>query len=99
MYQPQPYVLLIDGDQEDLEMFSSGLELKGVKVKAFDSRSKALRHLALRFGNMDNDYARLQHSQKKWTPGIRKSKAIRAPDTSLLSCIQPACPKFLEPNC
>jgi hypothetical protein len=65
---------LIDGDQEDLEMFSSGLELKGVKVKAFDSRSKALRHLALRFGNMDNDYARLQHSQKEWTPGVTENQ-------------------------
>ncbi|HET7732248.1 MAG TPA: hypothetical protein VFK73_00320, partial [Paludibacter sp.] len=72
--QPQPYVLLIDDDQEELEMFSSGLEMKGVKVKAFDSPSKALRHLALRFGNMDNDYARLQHSQKEWTPGVTENQ-------------------------
>jgi CheY-like chemotaxis protein len=52
MYQPQPYVLLIDDDEEDLEMFSSGLEMKGVKVRAFDSPSKALLHLA-HYGDME----------------------------------------------
>jgi len=32
MYEPPPYVLLIDDDEDDLEMLSSGLEKKGIKV-------------------------------------------------------------------
>jgi CheY-like chemotaxis protein len=47
MYEPQPYILLIDDDKDDLEMFSSGLQKKGIKVKTFDSSTKALFHLTL----------------------------------------------------
>jgi CheY-like chemotaxis protein len=47
MHEPQPYILLIDDDEDDLEMFSSGLEKKGVKVKTFDSSTKALFYLTL----------------------------------------------------
>lgn len=53
MYQPPPYILLIDDDEDDLEMFSSGLEKKGIQVKTFDSSAKALFYLTLRPGNME----------------------------------------------
>jgi CheY-like chemotaxis protein len=47
MIEPRPYVLLIDDDEDDLEMFSSGLEKKGIKVKTYDSSTKALFYLTL----------------------------------------------------
>jgi CheY-like chemotaxis protein len=53
MYEPPPYILLIDDDEDDLEMFSSGLEKKGIQVKTFDSSTKALLYLTLMSGNMD----------------------------------------------
>jgi CheY-like chemotaxis protein len=53
MLEPQPYVLLIDDDEDDLEMFSSGLESKDIKVKTFDSSAKALFYLTLMSGNME----------------------------------------------
>jgi DNA-binding response OmpR family regulator len=53
MYEPPPYILLIDDDEDDLEMFSSGLELKGIKVKVFDSSTKALFYLTLISDNME----------------------------------------------
>jgi CheY-like chemotaxis protein len=51
MHEPQPYVVLIDDDEDDLEMFSSGLENKGIKVKTFDTPTKALFYLTLMSGN------------------------------------------------
>jgi response regulator RpfG family c-di-GMP phosphodiesterase len=36
MHESKPYILLIDDDEDDLEMYSSELEKKGFKVKAFD---------------------------------------------------------------
>lgn len=53
MYKPQPYILLIDDDEDDLEMFSSGLKMKDIKVKSFDSAAKALFYLTLRDGDME----------------------------------------------
>lgn len=53
MYEPPPYILLIDDDEDDLEMFSSGLEKKGIQVKTFDSSTKALFYLTLMSGNME----------------------------------------------
>jgi CheY-like chemotaxis protein len=53
MYQPKPYILLIDDDEDDLELFSSVLEMKGIKVKAFDSSTKAMLYLTLRDGDME----------------------------------------------
>jgi two-component system, chemotaxis family, response regulator Rcp1 len=53
MYEQQPYVLLIDDDEDDLEVFSSGLELKGTRVKTFTSSSKALFYLTLMSGTME----------------------------------------------
>jgi CheY-like chemotaxis protein len=53
MYEPPPYILLIDDDEDDLEMFSSELEKKDIKVKTFDSTTKALHYLTLMSGNMD----------------------------------------------
>ena len=53
MIEPQPYILLIDDDEDDLEMFSSGLEKKGVKVKTFDSSTKALFYLTLMADNKE----------------------------------------------
>jgi len=53
MHEPQPYVLLIDDDEDDLEMFSSGLENKDIKVKTFDSSTKALFYLTLMSGNRE----------------------------------------------
>ena len=46
-------ILLIDEDGDDLKMFSSGLEKKGIQVKTFDSSTKALFYLTLISGNMD----------------------------------------------
>jgi CheY-like chemotaxis protein len=53
MLEPQPYILLIDDDEDDLEMFSSGLEKKGIKVKTFDSSTKALFYLTLMSDNKE----------------------------------------------
>lgn len=53
MYEQPPYILLIDDDQDDLEMFSSGLENKGIRVKSFESSSKALFYLTLMSGNRE----------------------------------------------
>jgi CheY-like chemotaxis protein len=47
MREPQPYILMIDDDEDDLKMFSSGLEKKGIKVKTFDSSTKAWFYLTL----------------------------------------------------
>lgn len=40
-------MLLIDDDKDDLEMFSSELQKKGVTVKSFESSAKALFYLTL----------------------------------------------------
>jgi CheY-like chemotaxis protein len=53
MYEPSPYILMIDDDEDDLEMLSSGLEKKGVKVKTFDSSVKALLYMTLMSGNRE----------------------------------------------
>jgi CheY-like chemotaxis protein len=53
MYKAPPYVLLIDDDEDDLEILSSGLKKKGIKVKTFDSSAKALFYLTLMSGNME----------------------------------------------
>jgi CheY-like chemotaxis protein len=50
MHELQPYILLIDDDEDDLEMFSSELKKKGIKVKIFDSSTKALFYLTLMSG-------------------------------------------------
>jgi CheY-like chemotaxis protein len=47
MFEPKPYILLIDDDQDDLDLFSSGLQGKGMEVKTFDSSTKALFYLTL----------------------------------------------------
>jgi CheY-like chemotaxis protein len=44
---------LIDDDEDDLKMFSSELEKKGIKVKTFDSPAKALSYLTFVPGNME----------------------------------------------
>ena len=44
---------MIDDDEDDLELFSSGLELKGVRVKSFNSSAKALFYLTLMAGNRE----------------------------------------------
>lgn len=51
MYELPPYMLLIDDDEDDLEMLSSELESKGVRVKTFLSPAKALFYLNLMSGN------------------------------------------------
>ena len=45
MPQSEPYILLIDDDHDDLDMFSAGLQKKGIKVKTFDSSINALAYL------------------------------------------------------
>jgi DNA-binding response OmpR family regulator len=47
MFKPQPYIILIDDDEDDLETLSSSLQLAGVRVKTFDSGKKALSYLNL----------------------------------------------------
>lgn len=47
MHESKPHILLIDDDEDDLEMYSSELEKKGLKVKAFGSSAKALFYLTL----------------------------------------------------
>ena len=51
MTEPTTYILLIDDDEDDLEMISAGLELKGLNVKTFDSSAKALSYLTLLSSN------------------------------------------------
>ena len=53
MYEPQPYILLIDDDDDDLEILSSASEQKGIKVKSFESSTKALFYLTLMSGNRE----------------------------------------------
>ena len=45
MKKSRPYILLIDDDEDDLYMFSSEMEKKGIKVKAFESPASALTYL------------------------------------------------------
>ena len=45
MKESRPYILLIDDDEDDLHVFSSEMEKKGIKVKAFDSATPALNYL------------------------------------------------------
>ncbi|MGZ3852864.1 MAG: response regulator [Flavisolibacter sp.] len=45
MYEPQPYILLIDDDPDDLEILSAELANKGMRIKAFDSSVQALFYL------------------------------------------------------
>ena len=51
MREPQPYILLIDDDEDDLEILSTGLRKKGIRIKTFDSSTKALFYLTLISGN------------------------------------------------
>jgi response regulator RpfG family c-di-GMP phosphodiesterase len=53
MIEPQSYILLIDDDEDDLEMFAYGLGKKGIKVKSFDSSTKALFYLTLMSDNKE----------------------------------------------
>ena len=53
MYELPPYILLIDDDEDDLEMFSSGLKMKGTNVRTFNSSSRALSYLNFLSGNME----------------------------------------------
>ena len=53
MNERASYILLIDDDEDDLEMFSSELEKKGVRVKTFNSSAKALFYLTLISDNKD----------------------------------------------
>lgn len=41
----KPYIVLIDDDCDDLQMLSTGLEQKGIRVKCFGSTTKALFYL------------------------------------------------------
>ena len=51
MTEPTTYIILIDDDEDDLEMISAGLEMKGLNVKTFDSSAKALSYLTLLSSN------------------------------------------------
>ena len=46
MYNLQPNIILIDDDRDDLEILSTILEEKNIKVKTFQSPVKALVYLA-----------------------------------------------------
>ncbi|MFL5787529.1 MAG: two-component system response regulator [Flavisolibacter sp.] len=50
-HEPQPYILVVDDDIDDLEMLSFELKMKGIKVKTFESPTKALLYLTLMSGN------------------------------------------------
>ena len=73
MTEPTTYILLIDDDEDDLEMISAGLELKGLNVKTFDSSAKALSYLTLlsTYSNLPSliilDY---NMPKKKWPTGF-----------------------------
>lgn len=53
MCEPQPYILIVDDDEDDLEMVSSELKMKGIRVKTFESPTKALFYLTLMSGNKE----------------------------------------------
>jgi CheY-like chemotaxis protein len=42
MFQPKPYILLIDDDEDDLEILSSSLQPLGIKIKIFYNGDKAI---------------------------------------------------------
>lgn len=42
-----PFILLVDDDEDDLEILSSALKLKGATVKSFKSSEGALLYLAI----------------------------------------------------
>jgi CheY-like chemotaxis protein len=52
MHKP-PYILLIDDDEDDLDLLSSEMQKKGIKVKTFDSSVKALIYLTLMSDNRE----------------------------------------------
>jgi len=45
MYEPKPYILLVDDDADDLEMLSGSLELAGIRTKSFSSACNAISYL------------------------------------------------------
>jgi len=45
MYEPKPYILLVDDDAEDLELLSASLELAGIRTKSFSSACNAISYL------------------------------------------------------
>jgi CheY-like chemotaxis protein len=47
MFEPHPYIVLIDDDEDDLEMLSASLEMLGLKTKSFISGEKAAYYLQL----------------------------------------------------
>jgi CheY-like chemotaxis protein len=47
MSELQPYILLIDDDEDDIEILSSSLELEGFKIKAFNAGDDAIEYLKL----------------------------------------------------
>jgi CheY-like chemotaxis protein len=53
VHEPPSYILMIDDDEDDLEMFSSGLIQKGFKVKVCTSSAKALFYLKLMSGTRE----------------------------------------------
>jgi CheY-like chemotaxis protein len=53
MNELDPYILLIDDDEDDLDLFSSALEKKGIRVKTFNTSAKALFYLTLMSGNRE----------------------------------------------
>ena len=47
MFEPHPYIVLIDDDEDDLQMLSASLEKQGVETKTFSSGEKAAYYLQL----------------------------------------------------
>lgn len=47
MFEPHPYIVLIDDDEDDLQMLSASLEKQGVATKTFASGERAAYYLQL----------------------------------------------------
>ena len=92
MHEPQPYIILIDDDVDDLEMYSSELELKGVNVKTFESSEKGLFYLTLMSGNMELPSLIILDYNMPTRMGTRfccQLKTTRTQKISRLWCTQP----------
>ena len=83
MSKLQPFMLLIDDDEDDLELFSSGLVMKGIKVKSFDSSEKALFYLTLEENDMGQpsliilDYNMPKKNGRQVLQSIKDNKLTR----------------------
>jgi CheY-like chemotaxis protein len=102
MFAPQPYLVLIDDDPDDLEMLTSSLEPMGIKIKTFDAGDKALLYLnsIARIAELPYlvilDYNMPRSNGEEVLLLIKKNKQIRhIPVVIYSTSMSPICTKAL----